>query len=435
MAGSPDTPDFCFVHSADLHLDTPFKGVSAAAPHVGQALREASLEAFDSLVELCLDRDAAFLVLAGDIYDGAKRGLRAQLRFRDGLQRLSDAGIASFVAHGNHDPVSGGWSAIKEWPEMTHVFSHRFVETIPVERRGRLLALVQGTSYATPSVTDNLSLGFARDPSAAFQVGVLHCNVAGSADGYAAYSPCTRDDLLRVGLDYWALGHIHSRMVLSGQPFGDEPWIVYSGNLQARSPKPSEHGPKGASVVSVSGGRVASVEAVACDRIRFATVELSISALPGAVEVVGALGDLANAELGQADGRSLILRATLVDRGPAHAGLAREGAIGDLLQSLRDEFSSGSPFCWWDRIDDRSLPDLDLADLRRGSDFSADLLSLSESLMEDSSGIPDDLLAEVLAQLPSQLRRQMSEQLAEEHGGDLVGASLMVALDHIGGEA
>ena len=116
-------PDFSFVHAADLHLDTPFKGIGSTAPQVAEQLREASLAAFDSLVDLCLERRAAFLVVAGDIYDGPERGLRAQLRFRDGLARLSAAGISSFVVHGNHDPVETGWSALNDtWPERVTIF-------------------------------------------------------------------------------------------------------------------------------------------------------------------------------------------------------------------------------------------------------------------------------------------------------------------------
>src|ERR1700744_4517690 len=92
---------FCFVHAADLHLDTPFEGLSRTSPAVGEALRDASLASWDALVELTLRRQAAFLLLAGDVYDGAERGLRAQLRFRAALDRLANAGIASFVVHGN----------------------------------------------------------------------------------------------------------------------------------------------------------------------------------------------------------------------------------------------------------------------------------------------------------------------------------------------
>ena len=48
-------------------------------------MRDASLAAWDNLVELTIARGAAFLLLAGDIYDGPQRGVRAQLRFLRGL--------------------------------------------------------------------------------------------------------------------------------------------------------------------------------------------------------------------------------------------------------------------------------------------------------------------------------------------------------------
>ncbi|MGO9560026.1 MAG: metallophosphoesterase family protein, partial [Acidimicrobiales bacterium] len=180
----PSTPgDFCFVHAADLHLDTPFKGVSETAPRIGAALREASLDAFDQLVELCLDREAAFLLVAGDVYDGAERGLRAQLRFRDGLQRLSDAGIDTFVVHGNHDPVDEGWSAVRVWPERVHFFGADEVECMPVARDGQVIATVQGISYGRREVTENLALRFSRPTSEGLKIGLLHCNVAGAPDG------------------------------------------------------------------------------------------------------------------------------------------------------------------------------------------------------------------------------------------------------------
>jgi DNA repair exonuclease SbcCD nuclease subunit len=155
------TDDFCFVHAADLHLDTPFRGIGETAPSVAGALRDASLEAFDNLVTLCLERQAAFLVIAGDVYDGAERGIRAQLRFLQGLTRLSDAGIQTFVVHGNHDPVETGWSAVGTWPPLVTVFGTKEVEAVPVQRDGRELAVVQGISYWRRDVRENLALRFA----------------------------------------------------------------------------------------------------------------------------------------------------------------------------------------------------------------------------------------------------------------------------------
>jgi exonuclease SbcD len=427
MAESSAPGDFCFVHAADLHLDTPFKGVSLSAPHVGAALREASLDAFDRLVGLCLERDAAFLVLAGDIYDGAERGLRAQLRFRDGLERLSDAGIATFVVHGNHDPVEEGWSAISTWPDLVHVFGAGAVAAVPVVRDGVQIAIVQGVSYGRWDVTENLALGFSRQPGPGLQVGLLHCNVAGAADGYARYSPCTLSDLRSTGLDYWALGHIHGRMVLSGSAEGSEPWIVYSGNLQSRSPKASESGPKGAMVVEVRGGRVRHVEPVACDRVRFSRIALDIDGLDGLGDVRAELSALASAELAANEGRSLVLQGSLMGRGTVHRELAHESAVEELLQTLRDDCRQTAPFAWWDRLQVETAPALDLDELRRGDDFGGDLLRLADEL---SGGELDESdVAELLGKMPRDLDRLARELLGELLCPDLVRAAAIAALD------
>ncbi len=402
--------------------------MSLSAPHVGAALREASLEAFDQLVLLCLERDAAFLVLAGDIYDGAERGLRAQLRFRDGLERLSDAGIPTFVAHGNHDPVEEGWSAVSSWPELVHVFGAGAVEAVPVVRGGEQIAIVQGVSYGHRDVTENLALGYFRQPGPGLQVGVLHCNVAGAADGYALYSPCTLSDLREAGLDYWALGHIHSRMVLSGAPDRSDPWVVYPGDLQARSPKASESGPKGATVVEVRDGRVRGVEAVACDRIRFSPVTLEIEGLDGLDDVRAELSELASSELAKSNGRSLVLHGVLRGRGTVHAELARESVLEELLQTLRSDCRQVSPFVWWDHLRVETAPVLDLDELRRDEDFAGELVRMADEL--SAGGLDTDEVGDLLGKMPRELDRLARELLRHELAWpDLVRAFAVAALD------
>jgi len=431
--------DFCFVHAADLHLDAPCKGIGRTAPHVAAALREASLEAFDRLVELCLEREAAFLVLAGDLYDGPTHGLRAQLRLRDGLARLSGAGIASFLVHGNHDPLETGWSAVADrWPERAVVFPTDSVGVEVVQRGGETLAVVQGISYSRRDVRDNLALRFRRQPSAALQVGVLHCAVAGASDGHAAYSPCSLEDLRGVGLDYWALGHIHAGRVLSGRPHGAEPWVVYPGTLQGRSPRPGELGPKGATVVEVRDGRVASLEEVECDRVRFEAAELDLSAEPGCDSLAGlrdTLADRAFALLEAAGGRSLVLRARLVGRTPLAAELKRSGMLDDLVSSLRDDAPSLDPFCWWDQLVDLTRPDLDLAALRDGGDFVADLVALADTLACEPAGPSGDTARAALCEgLPAPLRQRAERLLDDDPSlwAELVSDGLTLALDRLG---
>lgn len=442
FVSSPDDRggDFCFVHAADLHLDTPFRGIGETAPAVGEALRDASLQAFDSLVNLCLERGAAFLLIAGDVYDGADRGIRAQLRFRDGLARLSDAGIATYVVHGNHDPVESGWSAIATWPALVTIFGPESVSAVPVCRDGRQIAVIQGISYGRRDVRDNLALRFAAPAGAGVQIGLLHGNVSGAADGHENYSPCSLDDLRRIGLDYWALGHVHTRSTLSGRPFGEEPWVVYPGNLQGRGPQTSERGEKGAFVVDVSGGRVAGVTFVACDHIRYTTIDVDVASLPSLEAVHDALAEAAADELGRAGGRSIVLRARLTGRSESHALLQGGDALDELLTSLRDDFRPVGPWCWWDRVDDDSLPLIDLEELRGGSDFAADLIGLAEGLAAAcaaptlvpglEAGLPFGLLDDVVATLPKSLRaRALASDVSAR---DLLAAGLVAALDELG---
>src|SRR5262249_61378087 len=115
-------PTFRFVHAADLHLDTAFAAIGRAAPEIAERLRDASLEAFDALVRVAIEREAGFAIFAGDIYNSADRGVRAQLRFLRGVERLGERGIPVFVAHGNHDPMDG-WSAVRRRPGNLVLFS------------------------------------------------------------------------------------------------------------------------------------------------------------------------------------------------------------------------------------------------------------------------------------------------------------------------
>lgn len=416
-----------FLHAADLHLDTPFSGLSATAPEVAAALRDASLAAFDQLVRLAIARDVAFVIISGDVYDGAERGVRAQLELHRGLRELSERGIRTFVVAGNHDPVDEGWSAIREWPELVTIFPADEPASVVVERDGTPLATVHGISYGTRDVTDNLAERIRPDDGPGPHVAVLHANVGGNPD-HDPYSPCTIDELVASGIDYWALGHVHTREILHR-----DPWIVYPGNLQARSPRASERGPKGAYVVEVDdAGAIAEPEFVALDRIRFDRIEHSIDGVSDLATLRDRLIDLGHRRLAEADRRSVLLRVELVGRGPIHGDLYRPGALAELLDTLRGESLSEAPFLWWDRIDVSTRPVKDLDELLGRNDFVADLVEEASVLLDD-----DVTRAERVQtwddELPSDLAHLLGEALpnpddperwraAEELAVDLVAA-------------
>ncbi len=418
--------NFQFMHAADLHLDTPFSGMHRVDASLVETLRDATTQAFENLVAAAIERSVAFVVIAGDIYDGPDRGVRAQLAFRNGLDRLARSGIPSFVVHGNHDPVEEGWSAVRKWPDGVSVFGTEEVSVIPVVRNGQTLALVHGISYPRRAVSENLALRFRRNPEACFQVGLLHCNAGANAD-HAAYSPCSIEDLLASNLDYWALGHVHLRQNLRES----RPWIAYPGSLQGLSPKPSERGAKGALVIDVVEQLVTGVEFVPLDVVRFDEVEIDIAGIP---DVIGLLDRIVEAALNTAEvhmGRAVVLRVALTGRGIVHQDM-RRGHIRDLvLNPARAALAATIKTVWLDVVKDRSSPESDIESLRGRGDFAADLVETVDLLL-DSPEKRSALIATHLHGLPTgELRRLLGDALDVEPTADEIRLALEMALDRI----
>jgi DNA repair protein SbcD/Mre11 len=427
---SDDPSTFSFVHAADLHLDTPFSGVGQIAPRVASALRDASLHALERIVELAIARKVAFVLIAGDLYDGAERGLRAQLKLRNALGRLAEEGIETFIVHGNHDPLEQGWSAISRWPDEVHVFGTE-VGCVPVRRRGEVIATVQGISYARRDTTENLARRFSRPDGPGLHIGLLHCNVEQLSNGHANYAPCTLADLESTHLDYLALGHVHDRRVLRRGAGPGDPWVVYPGNTQARSPRPSELGAKGVLVVEVEASRVAEVEFVACDEVRFTELEVDIAPLSDLGELESELREREAALLDDAEGRSLIVRARLVGRGELHEDLVRPGVTGALLDQLRAELAPAGRFCWWDELTDDTSRLHSRAEIAARGDLSSDLLHLADALDEESRRT---WCAQLIEEAPRALQRRLGELAADPSSADLrLDDAIEIALDQLGG--
>jgi len=366
---------FRFVHAADLHLDTPFEGIAKADERVAQALKEASLSAFEALIELAIDRHAEFLLLAGDIYDGTERGVRAQIAFLKGVRKICERGIEVFVVRGNHD-YTGGWSHLRDLPTRFHELPPAQVASLPVQRDGKLLATVHGISYDRNEVTENLALRFPRASAPGLNIGLLHCNVGDNAE-HGRYSPCALDDLRAKGMGYWALGHVHRRQnLLEGNP-----WVVYPGNLQGRSP--IEQGAKGAVVVEVENGQVTDVEFAPLDRVRFTELKIPVGEIGDLAALVDTLHDQAARLRAEHEGRGLLVRVFLTGGGPVHDQLRPLDAVDGLLAALRKDSADAQPFLWWESLQDGTRPAIDMGAIRkRASDFSAEVLRAADALRE-----------------------------------------------------
>jgi exonuclease SbcD len=362
---------FRFLHCADLHLDSPIKGVSAVDQRVGDVLREATFQAFDNVIDFAVREQVDLLIIAGDVYDGADRSLRAQLRFRDGLARAAEAGVHCFVSHGNHDPLDG-WQVDLKLPERVHRFGDQ-VESVVITRDDTALVEVSGISYPTRDVQESLCGRFSRGDAAPFAIGVLHCNVGGNAE-HDNYAGCNLEELAAVGLDYWALGHIHARQILRDR----EPAVVYPGNTQGRSIR--EQGPRGCYLVEVYEGGRLDTHFIATDAVRWFQRDIDIGALTGIDDLLSMTDSIRQQVRDEAEGRPAMLRLMLVGRGGLHGELRHESQRVDLLEQLRENESDREDFVWVEKLRDETRPAIDIPQRREVEDFVGDFLRSAERL-------------------------------------------------------
>jgi len=361
---------FSFIHCADLHLGSPFEGLHLVSPDIAETLRDATFKSFENIIDLAIRKKVDFLVIAGDIYDGADRSLRAQWRFYELLKKAGKSNIQCFIAHGNHDPLSG-WEPGLKLPENVYRFGGNEIESAYARRGNNVLACIYGISYPTRDINENYATKFPKAKEEPFAVGILHCNVGGSSD-HDNYAPCTIDDLLSCSIDYWALGHIHTRQILSD----NDPLVVYSGNTQGRSVR--ETGKKGCYIVKVDRDGYANVEFFATDVVRWYVEEVSIMNIDSLDTLVNTLMDKKEEIWAKSDGCSAIVRFQLNGRGEVHGQLRNQES--EILASLNDCKGNKGQFVWIESLQINTRPAVDISDLSQKDSFMGEFLRITESL-------------------------------------------------------
>jgi len=362
---------FSFIHCADLHLDSPFEGLHAVSPTIANVLRDATFRSFENVIDIAIREKVDFLIIAGDVYDGADRSLRAQWRFHQALRHAVESGLQCFVAHGNHDPLSG-WEAGLILPDGVHRFDGNNVECAFARRNGETLAHIHGISYPSREIRENLALRFpTKEKNAPFSIGLLHCNVGGYSE-HDNYAPCNLDDLLKCDMDYWALGHVHTRQVLNEI----EPYIIYPGNTQGRSVR--EIGERGCYFVKVDDTGTATAEFVPTDVVRWFIEEVSISDIDTIDALTNSLVGIKDEVRSQANGRNAVLRLYLNGRGELHKKLRQPEF--DIIQMLRDGEEERRPFVWVESVQINTRPAVDIQSRRQVEDFIGEFLKSAESL-------------------------------------------------------
>jgi DNA repair exonuclease SbcCD nuclease subunit len=295
--------DFTFIHAADLHLDSPLRGLERYEGAPAEDIRGATRRALENLVSLAIGEGAAFVLIAGDVFDGDWPDYNTGLYFNKQVAELGRHGVPVFLVRGNHDAQSRVSRELTLPDNVKRLSEQESEKELVTELLEPIGVAIHGMSFQKPEVLEDLSQRYPAPVPGWLNIGLLHTSATGR-EGHDPYAPCDPGRLASHGYDYWALGHVHK-----AEELRTDPWIVFSGNTQGRHAQ--ETGPKGCRLVRVVGGRIASAEFAPLDVARWE--HLTVTTGPDApaedaVDAVGARIKEATAEIGD---RLLAARVTL----------------------------------------------------------------------------------------------------------------------------
>ncbi len=394
---------FRFIHAADIHLDSPLRGLAGQEGSAAQRIRTATREAFDNLVGQALEDEAAFFVIAGDLYDGDWRDYQTGLFFVRQMGRLARAQIPAFVLYGNHDAESQITRRLS-LPDNVYAFSTRKPETHLLER---LAVAIHGQGFRQRDVAENLVLAYPEPIARTFNIGVLHTGLGGMGE-HANYAPCSLTDLVNKGYDYWALGHVHQGGLLHKRPH-----VVFPGNLQGRHIR--EPGPKGACLVTVDQGAIIDVAPLYVDVVRWALVRVCVDGCARVVDVIDRVRNAIEESVSRnADGRLLACRIEIKGRTEIHGQLLASRA--QVLAEVRAAaLGLGEEAAWIERVVVATEPALDPSTLRAREDALGELRRSLSDASEDAALLEqlDDDIGELVRKLPHEVRSRAEDALLE----------------------
>ena len=395
---------FRFLHTADLHLDSPLTSLALRNADLGDLVRGATRKALERIVDLAISEAVDAVIIAGDLYDGSQTSMATALFLMGQMRRLEAAGIRVFLIRGNHDAQSQITRELT-FPPNVHVFDGRGK---PV-RAGALAngreVHVHGVSFANPHAPASLLPTYRAPVADAVNIGLMHTSLAG-ASRHDPYAPVGIPDLTAHGFDYWALGHIHQRRVHL-----EKPWIVMPGNPQGRDI--NEGGPKGVTLATIAeDGTIACEERLVALAV-FERLSVDLSDID---EWSGML-DRAETVLGEAraaaGGAHLVARLTLSGATLLAWRLRRDE---DLLLAEIQNLAASLGECWIEAVELAVSVPAAMA----GSD-AGPVTELSRLMREDvvgSHAYREELretLADLLRQLPKEARSLLApDEAAEE---------------------
>lgn len=388
---------FKFIHAADIHLDSPLRGLERYEGAPAGEIRLATRSALDHLVALAVDERVAFVLIAGDLYDGEWTCHNTGLHFVSRMSRLREAGIKVILIRGNHDAANVNTKALR-LPENVRLLSSDAPETVDVDG---VEVAIHGQSYATRAVTRDLSGAYPVGRRGAFNIGLLH-TCAEDHNEHERYAPCTIADLRSKEYDYWALGHVHGRRDLN-RP--GEPPIAFAGNVQGRHIR--EAGAKGCLLVTVDDSGRATPEFRALDVFRWNLCRVEADGAVDAEDLLGRVADRVAGLVEAGEGRPVAARVEVAGACRAHDRVGRDPE-GWAQQVRAAAIDASGGRVWVEKVKIRTKPPRDAVPAADLDGPIGELLGYLGELRDDPARF-EQLVAETLGELRTRLPFDMRE--------------------------
>ena len=209
------------LHTADIHFDTPFSGMT---PKEALKSKEELKQVFEKIIKITVEKEIDILLIAGDIFDNLSVNKTTLYFIKNCFENISKVKV--FISPGNHDPFNEkSFYNIVEWPNNVYIFKGA-MENVILED---LNTIVWGAGFNTPHVNKSL-LKEVKRVEEYNNIMVLHGEITNTKDGNE-YNPITEEEIARSNMDYIALGHRHK---FSDVKRIENTYYSYSGCPQGR---------------------------------------------------------------------------------------------------------------------------------------------------------------------------------------------------------
>ncbi|MBP2058262.1 DNA repair exonuclease SbcCD nuclease subunit [Lactobacillus colini] len=233
-----------FIHLSDAHLDSPFLGLSFLPSKQFEQIKQTTEISFKRSVDYAIDEQVDLFLIAGDTFDSIHPSPKSQVFLVQQLRRLVDHEIQVVMILGNHDYLNPEEMLLVNSTYFKLLGQDQKIESANFKTKSNFEYVVHGFSYRENHIEQDMAAQFPIKVTGKYNIGLMHAGEK-MQKGHNVYAPFTLSELKNLNYDYFALGHIHHRQVLS-----EHPLIAYSGNLQGRHI--NEQGAKGFDLIEVN---------------------------------------------------------------------------------------------------------------------------------------------------------------------------------------